>query len=175
MTATRCERFGIVPAAWFADPALGADEIAVLAALAVHANPQGLCWPSQAVLARSLKRSRSWVIKVINRLEAAGALERTRRTAANGAMRTCLYRLARRQHPGGPRQRPSASAGAERAWGEVAADAPEPDAGSEDEADAAGKAGPEEPRNAGAQIGRERRAGARVVDPTWLPSTTDVA
>ncbi|HEV7367683.1 helix-turn-helix domain-containing protein [Arenibaculum sp.] len=173
MTATRCERFGIVPAAWFADPALGADEIAVLAALAVHADPQGLCWPSQAALARSLRRSRTWVIKVINRLEAAGALERTRRIAANGAMRTCLYRLVRRPRLDGARAQPAASSGAERAWGEAVVDVSEPERTRDDEAEA--EAEPERARKGSGGLGQERRAGARVVDPAWLPSTTDVA
>lgn len=166
------DRFGIIPAAWFADPALGADEIAVLAALAVHADPEGRCWPSQATLARGLGRSRSWVIKVLNRLEAAGAIERHRRIAASGAMRTCLYRLLARARTKPRQERPAKPAGERPAWGPSVIDAAE-EAKEEEVGDEADLDPEPRGREEGGRHGR--RAGATVVAPTFLPSVTDVA
>jgi Helix-turn-helix domain len=161
-------RFGIVQAAWFANPALRAEEIAVLAALAVYADPRGFCWPSQSTLARALGRSRSWVIKVLNRLQAAGVIERTRRTGADGGMRTCLYRLIGHDR----RARSSDPPDALDTDGDVPARTPaahRPDRDAEPvPAEAAA------PVRDGA--GEERStSGATVVDPTFLPSVTEVA
>jgi hypothetical protein len=61
-------RFGRVFAVWLDHPLIGVDEIAVLTALAMHADADGFCWPSQGTLANRLKRSRPWVVKVIGRL-----------------------------------------------------------------------------------------------------------
>src|SRR5690349_19549010 len=70
-------RWGIVRADWAAHPEVGADEFAVLCLLSLHADKRdGTCYPSQSTLARCLKRSRPWVIAVLNRLEAFRLVKR---------------------------------------------------------------------------------------------------
>src|SRR3712207_4564396 len=86
-------RYGIVRADWIDHPEVGDDEIAVLAILALHADAEGVCWPSQQTIANRLGRSRPWVIAVINRLVELGLVERTRRRHESGGLRSCLYRL----------------------------------------------------------------------------------
>lgn len=86
-------RFGVIPAAWLEQEAVGLDEIGVLACLATFADSQGCCFPSQGTIAARLKRSRPWVIKIIHRLVALGLVERIHRYQDNGAQRACLYRL----------------------------------------------------------------------------------
>lgn len=86
-------RFGVIPAAWLEQDAVGLDEIGVLACLATFADSQGCCFPSQGTIAARLKRSRPWVIKIIHRLVALGLVERIHRFREDGAQRACLYRL----------------------------------------------------------------------------------
>jgi len=88
-------RVAVMSADWISHPDTGVDEIAVLTVLALHADRDGLCWPSQALLARLLNRSRPWVNKVINRLCELGLLSKTRRHRDDGGNRSCLYRLKR--------------------------------------------------------------------------------
>jgi hypothetical protein len=77
------ERWGIVLAWWLDHPAVDPSALAVLAALATYADPTGLCWPHPKTLAEKLKRSRPWVLEVLNRLVAAGLIEkRPRRSRA---------------------------------------------------------------------------------------------
>lgn len=71
-------RFGFVLADWLHHPEVGVNEIAVLAALAIHANPQGECWPGQVLLGGLLDRGREWVGGVVDHLVTIGILERTR-------------------------------------------------------------------------------------------------
>ena len=81
-------RWGIVRADWAAHSEVGADELAVLCLLSLHADKRdGTCYPSQTTLARSLKRSRPWVIAVLNRLEALGLVRRD----PHPALRVRLY------------------------------------------------------------------------------------
>ncbi len=87
-------RWGKIPARWFDHPDVDADGIAVLAALSTFADRQGRCWPSQATLAGRLKRSRSWVSKMIARLAAAGLLEVRDRWSGNGGRLSSVYVLA---------------------------------------------------------------------------------
>jgi hypothetical protein len=61
-------RWGIVRADWVDHPAIGVDEIAVLAVLSLYASREGRCWPSQSTVAERLKRGRAWVNRVIARL-----------------------------------------------------------------------------------------------------------
>jgi predicted RNA-binding Zn-ribbon protein involved in translation (DUF1610 family) len=86
--------WGIVRADWVDHPEVGPDEFALLALLSLYANRDGSCWPSQSTLADRLKRSRSWIIRVLNRLEDLGLVARTQRQAARGRRATCLYTLA---------------------------------------------------------------------------------
>jgi hypothetical protein len=86
--------WGIVRASWVDHPEVGPDELAMLALLSLYANRDGSCWPSQSTLADRLKRSRSWVIRVLNRLEKLGLVARSQRHAARGRRATCLYTLA---------------------------------------------------------------------------------
>jgi hypothetical protein len=86
-------RWGLVSAAWMDNPEVGADEIAVLAVLSTYVGRDGTCWHSQSTLAGRLKRSRPWVISVLNELERLGLVRRERRHAKGGAMRSCLYEI----------------------------------------------------------------------------------
>jgi hypothetical protein len=85
--------WGIVRADWVDHPEIGPDELALLALLSLYANQDGACWPSQSTLADRLKRSRSWVIRVLNRLENLGMVARSQRQVAQGRRGTCLYTL----------------------------------------------------------------------------------
>jgi DNA-binding MarR family transcriptional regulator len=85
--------WGIVRASWVDDPEVGPDELAMLALLSLYANRNGSCWPSQSTLADRLNRSRSWVIRVLNRLERLDLVARSQRQAARGRRATCLYTL----------------------------------------------------------------------------------
>lgn len=71
-------RFGFVLADWLHHPEVGVNEAAVLAALAIHANAQGECWPGQVLLGGLLDRGREWVGSVVDHLVEIGILERTR-------------------------------------------------------------------------------------------------
>ena len=86
-------RLAILPEAYLTHGEVGADEIAVLAALSLHANSKGTCFPSQGLLARLLNRSRPWVNKVISRLVELGLVNRTHQSRHDGGERACLYRL----------------------------------------------------------------------------------
>lgn len=86
-------RLAIMPQRWFDHPGIGADGIAVLAVMALHADKNGICWPSQGLMARLLGRSRPWVNKVIAHLCEIGLLEKTHRHRSDGGDRSCLYRL----------------------------------------------------------------------------------
>ncbi|WP_247895125.1 helix-turn-helix domain-containing protein [Azospirillum brasilense] len=86
-------RWGRIPAWWLGHPAIDADGLAVLAALATYANARGECWPSQATLATALKRSRSTVNRILGHLADAGVIARESRRSASGGRLSCLYRL----------------------------------------------------------------------------------
>ena len=86
-------RWGKVRAWWLRHPDIGADHFGVLAALSTYADEQGFCEPSQATLARWLKRSRPWVNRVIAELVEAGLLEKVARTRNNGGTTSCRYHL----------------------------------------------------------------------------------
>jgi len=70
------------------------DRWGVLTTLALYADEEGLCYPSQATIARALKRSRPSVNRVIRDLADAGLIRKTSRTrASNGGTTSCEYRL----------------------------------------------------------------------------------
>ena len=86
-------RIAVMPEAWLLHPECGADEIAVLAVLALHAGRDQTCFPSQGHLATLLGRSRSWVCRVIARLVEIGLVVQTHRQRHDGGDRSCLYQL----------------------------------------------------------------------------------
>jgi hypothetical protein len=87
------EQVGFFRAAWRDNDEIDAGMLAVLAVLASYADALGVCWPSQGKIAQKCRRSRSWVILQINKLEALGILTRTNRQRRDGGERSCLYRL----------------------------------------------------------------------------------
>ena len=86
-------RVAVLHESWLTHSDVGADEIAVLAVLALHSNKSGSCWPTQGLLGRLLGRSRPWVNKVIGKLVELGIVVRTHRTRDDGGDRACLYTL----------------------------------------------------------------------------------
>lgn len=94
-------RWGRVPAWWLLHDGIDADRFCVLAAMATYADEEGICDPSQATLARRLKRSRPWVNRVVAQLAEDGFLEKTVRVRRNGGTTSCLYRLRMAPPPGG--------------------------------------------------------------------------
>ena len=86
-------RVAIIKEEWVRHSDVGPDELAVLCVLALHANKDGVCWPTQGLLAELLGRSRPWVNKVIGRLVEIGLVQKTHRTRDDGGDRACLYRL----------------------------------------------------------------------------------
>jgi hypothetical protein len=87
-------RFGRVPAHWLEDPGVGVEELAVLTALAVHADRDGVCVVRQRTLAGLLQRSREWVCRVLARLcEPGGFVEKEHRADRDGWNLACRYRL----------------------------------------------------------------------------------
>ena len=86
-------RWGRTQAWWLMHPAIEADHFCLLAALSTYADEQGYCEPSQATLARWLKRSRPWVNRVIAELVDKELLEKVGRRRDNGGTTSCRYRL----------------------------------------------------------------------------------
>jgi hypothetical protein len=84
-------------------PAVDASALAVLAALATYADPAGLCWPHPKTIAAKLKKSRPWVLNVLNRLIAAGLVEKhpRKRNARSGAWEFILVNFGS-PHPPAP-------------------------------------------------------------------------
>jgi hypothetical protein len=69
-------RWGYVLASWLDHPDVDVGALAVLAVLAAYADPSGLCWPHPTTIAEKLKRSRPWVLEVLDRLVDAKLIER---------------------------------------------------------------------------------------------------
>ena len=86
-------RVAVLQEGWLTPSDVGADEIAVMAVLALHANKSGSCWPTQGLIARMLGRSRPWVNKVIGTLVELGLVVKTNRSRDDGGDRACLYQL----------------------------------------------------------------------------------
>jgi hypothetical protein len=103
-------RIAILREEWIRHAEVGPDEVAVLAVLALHADPQGVCWPSQATMARLLGRSRPWVNRVIATLAELGLVEKEQRWRQDGGARACLYRLALPSPALGPKAGPGPEA-----------------------------------------------------------------
>jgi hypothetical protein len=87
-------RWGKVPVWWQQMPGMDLDRWGVLTTLSLYADENGVCFPSQATIARGLKRSRPWVNRVIGDLAKAGLIRKTSRTrAGNAGTTSCEYRL----------------------------------------------------------------------------------
>lgn len=159
-------RWGAVPASWFTHPDLGLDEIGVLACLATYADAEGWCWPKQATIATHLKRSRPWVIKVINRLVELGVIERVQQYGRDGGQRPCRYRI---RYDAAPGHASSHAPGHRTDTGSHAADSPcHPGDSEHRESEHKESLSP----GGGEVVAREGRT---VVPPDWQPSAEDVA
>ena len=93
-TLTDITRWGRVPAWWLMHPDMNADRFCVMAAMATYMDGAGFCDPSQATLARRLRRSRPWVNRVVAELASIGLLRKMSRLRQNGGTTSCLYKLA---------------------------------------------------------------------------------
>ncbi len=91
-------RLAVLHEVWLTHPEVGADEVAVLAVLALHESKDHTCFPSQSLLAGMLGRSRPWICKVIGRLVELGLVIKQNRTRDDGGERSCLYRLVVPDH-----------------------------------------------------------------------------
>jgi len=90
----RTTRWGKAHGWWLLHPMMDADRFCILAALSTYADEDGTCHPSQATLARHLKKSRPWVNRVIGELTKYGLIEKTARTrSGNAGTTSCEYRL----------------------------------------------------------------------------------
>jgi hypothetical protein len=93
-TTYRGDRWGRAPAWWLHHPATNLDLIGVLCALCTYADKDGFCEPSQATIARQLKRSRPWVNRVIADLAALGFIAKEmRHRKHNNGTTSCRYQL----------------------------------------------------------------------------------
>jgi hypothetical protein len=87
-------RWGKAHAWWQTLPDVDLDRWGVLTTLSLYADENGICHPSQATLARALKRSRPWVNRVISDLTEVGLLHKTARTrSTNAGTTSCEYRI----------------------------------------------------------------------------------
>ncbi len=86
-------RYGKIIEAWADNPECGSAEISVLAILALYADTEGKCFPSQNTIAKCLNKSRPWVNAVIQKLLDIGVIQAEYRYHKNGGMRSCLYIL----------------------------------------------------------------------------------
>lgn len=102
-------RHCVIQTRWFDLPQFGAAEAAVALALDCFATKDGWCWPSQATLAKMLKKSPAWVIDKLNTLIELGIVEKQMRRDESGNLMTCLYRVkhdAIADDPGQPSEYP---------------------------------------------------------------------
>ncbi len=74
---------------WLADPRVTGDMLAVLVALADHADAAGICWPSQGRIADRLGWSRQRVGRLVSQLVEAGLI-RTRQLRRSDLGRSVL-------------------------------------------------------------------------------------
>lgn len=100
-------RWGKVHGWWLHHPMTDADHLCILAALSTYADDRGFCHPSQATLARHVKRSRPWVNRVIAELTEHGLIQKTARTrTTNAGTTSCEYRLMEQCEGHGRDERP---------------------------------------------------------------------
>ena len=70
--STDNERLSILPAWLVMHAELAADDLGLLTLIALHADRNGSCFPSQGTLASQLKRSRTWVCRRVAFLVSVG-------------------------------------------------------------------------------------------------------
>ena len=75
------------------DASLGSVDILVYLAIAKHADSGGVCWPSQACIAKTARVHRATVAAALRHLETRGYLKRTARFKPNGAVTSNAYQL----------------------------------------------------------------------------------
>lgn len=160
-------RWGKIPARWLDHPDIDADAIAVLAALSTFADRSGRCWPSQSTLAGKLKRSRSWVSKIVTRLAAIGVLEVKDRWSENGGRQSSVYTLVM--------DSPAVSGAAMNAAAKdrSVGNSPVPVAGTPCSAGRQEHRNPEQIPHSHARHASEVDAGK--VDEAWTPDAADIA
>ena len=86
-------RFSRCPAAAVYDVRLSSETFRVLAALAVHVNRDGLCFPSTSLLARRLRCTRGNIRYHVKKLQKAGYLWVEHRKRGNGMHEVNRYYL----------------------------------------------------------------------------------
>jgi hypothetical protein len=169
--------WGLMRADWPDHPDVGVDEIAVLSVLSLYTGRDGTCYPSQKTLAARLKRSRGWVIGVLNRLATLGLVTREQRKSAGGRRGTCTYTVA------------GHAEAVQAMFLSALADPDAPDsaddsnrvavhrvAGGEQEQDNPAKAGLSSTRGESSSGGKPPSLPKASVPPAdWMPSPTDLA
>lgn len=86
-------RLSIIPARAATDPALKPRDLQVLCVLGRHTDDLGWCSKSQVKMAKEMACARSTVFEALERLIAAGYLERYEQEGANGRDCPHLYRV----------------------------------------------------------------------------------
>lgn len=85
--------FAPIPVRAALDKELGAAALRVLILIASHADKDGICWPSQAGMARDLGIARPAVNKYVKKLRDLGYIRAQRQTRENGSETSCRYQL----------------------------------------------------------------------------------
>tara|TARA_R110002110_G_scaffold85816_4_gene223680 strand:+ start:5760 stop:6170 length:411 start_codon:yes stop_codon:yes gene_type:complete len=86
-------RFSRLPAAAVYDQNLSPQALRVLAALAVHADTQGFCYPSQSTLAKRLGKTRQTIQYHLKLLRDAGYVDIIPNKKSSGAWRHNFYQI----------------------------------------------------------------------------------
>lgn len=93
LAVRRTGRYGIVDADTFTMPGLSPNARLVYVALTLYAGRTGEAWPSPGTLAEQVGIHRATVYRALDELEAAGVINRRRRTTTNGADRPTLVTI----------------------------------------------------------------------------------
>jgi hypothetical protein len=86
------ERWAKLAARAVVDRSLTDMDVRVLAAFGIHADRDGICWPSQTTVADMVGIRRETVCKAVGRLRLRGYLDRYRKRTPRGWYRN-VYRL----------------------------------------------------------------------------------
>ena len=92
--STDNERLSILPAWLVMHAELAANDLGLLTLIALHADRNGSCFPSQGTLASQLKRSRTWVCRRVAFLVSVGILHKIQQpNRQDGGHSTCRYTI----------------------------------------------------------------------------------